>query len=394
MMKKFLSLALGLALCLGLAVPAFAADENTSARLIGLMAEKSGIIRPEAKTETYQVRAVNTTDHYGVYEEAEALNALPYIQIPNSADFSLALYELDESVEAVWYAYTDPNGKGVYYERRFAVENEEGKNPSILPIPENGAYQLSALPTSYWGSTELIEDFGFKASDKFDSKSIVLPSNRLHEIFGANTLIFIRVNDRQTGAKKVEWSLFLTGEKPQTVADIFTDVSTENWVSDPVAWAVQNEITNGYGAKDKFAPTAECSEAQILTFLYRTVGDSSAAVTNPMIMAVDKPYQSAVGWAYLHQMIGADFKQDAPCTRAQAVKFIWEALDKPAATKTASFTDVPANADYAEAVSWAVEQGVTNGYGSNDTFAPDKVCNRGEIVTFLFRAFGGTANIA
>ena len=106
-----------------------------------------------------------------------------------------------------------------------------------------------------------------------------------------------------------------------------------------------------------------------------------------MIMAVDKPYQSAVGWAYLRQMIDTDFKQDTPCTRAQAVKFIWEALGKPSATKTASFTDVPANADYAPAVSWAVEQGVTNGYGGNDTFAPDRVCNRGEIVTFLYRAY-------
>ena len=159
----------------------------------------------------------------------------------------------------------------------------------------------------------------------------------------------------------------------------FTDVPAGNWAFDPVAWAVENGVTNGYGAKDKFAPAVECTEAQILTFLYRANRGGGTPVAEDM--------NEAVSWAREKGMIDESFKQNTPCTRAQAVKFIWEAFGKQTATKPASFTDVDKSADYAEAVSWAVEKKVTKGYGGNDTFAPDRVCNRGEIVTFLHRAY-------
>lgn len=159
----------------------------------------------------------------------------------------------------------------------------------------------------------------------------------------------------------------------------FTDVPAGNWAFDSVAWAVENGVTNGYGAKDKFAPTIECTEAQILTFLYRADRGGGTPVAEDM--------NKAVNWAREKGMIDENFKQNTPCTRAQAVKFIWEAFGKQTATKPASFTDVDKGADYAEAVSWAVEKEITKGYGGNDTFAPDRVCNRGEIVTFLYRAY-------
>lgn len=164
----------------------------------------------------------------------------------------------------------------------------------------------------------------------------------------------------------------------------FTDVPAGVWYTDPVAWAVQNEITNGYGAKDKFAPGVDCTEAQILTFLYRAAGEPSAA-KSPVSVAVS--YQDAINWAYEKGMIDRNFKENTPCTRATAVKYIWQTFDKPKAEKASSFTDVDKGADYAEAVSWAVEKDITNGHGGNDTFAPDKVCDRGTIVTFLYRAY-------
>lgn len=164
----------------------------------------------------------------------------------------------------------------------------------------------------------------------------------------------------------------------------FTDVPAGEWYADPVAWAVQNEITNGYGAKDKFAPGVDCTEAQILTFLYRAAGEPSAAKSP---VSVTDSYQDAINWAYEKGMIDRNFKENTPCTRATAVKYIWQAFDKPKAEKASSFTDVDKGADYAEAVSWAVEKDITNGHGGNDTFAPDKVCDRGTIVTFLYRAY-------
>ena len=85
-------------------------------------------------------------------------------------------------------------------------------------------------------------------------------------------------------------------------------------------------------------------------------------------------------------MIDNSFDGNKPCTRSTAVSYIWQAFNKPIA-KASSFTDVPANAAYAKAVNWAVEKGITKGDGSESTFAPDKVCTRGHIVTFLYRAY-------
>lgn len=81
------------------------------------------------------------------------------------------------------------------------------------------------------------------------------------------------------------------------------------------------------------------------------------------------------------------FDPSKPCTRSQAVSYIWQALGKTEAGQAASFTDVPDGAAYAKAVDWAVEKGITKGDGGEDTFAPDKVCSRGHIACFLYRAY-------
>ena len=85
---------------------------------------------------------------------------------------------------------------------------------------------------------------------------------------------------------------------------------------------------------------------------------------------------------------GTTFDRNAPCTRAEAVTYIWKACGAPAAAKAAAFTDVTPNTETARAVSWAVEVGVTNGTGDGTTFSPADSCTRGHIVTFLYRAMG------
>ena len=85
-------------------------------------------------------------------------------------------------------------------------------------------------------------------------------------------------------------------------------------------------------------------------------------------------------------MIGSGFQPNAPCSRGSAVTYIWQAFGKPAAAYDGRFSDVPAGSPYAAAVAWAVEKGVTTG-ATATSFSPDKICNRGEIVTFLYRAY-------
>ncbi len=172
------------------------------------------------------------------------------------------------------------------------------------------------------------------------------------------------------------WLYRLSGE-PLLVSDVFTDVDTGKWVSDPVAWALMSDITNGT-AEDKFSPEQNCTQAQILTFLYR-------AAREEQVKSSSEDMELAVQWAREKGMIDDSFDGSTPCTRATAVSYIWQAFDKPDA-QASSFTDVPTDAPYGYAVDWAVEKGVTNGT-SDTAFSPDKVCSRGEIVTFLYRAY-------
>ena len=82
---------------------------------------------------------------------------------------------------------------------------------------------------------------------------------------------------------------------------------------------------------------------------------------------------------------GNEFAADTSCTRASTVMYLWKNAGSPDVGTVSTFTDVPANADYAKAVAWAVQNGITSGTSAT-TFSPDSTCTRGQIVTFLMRA--------
>ena len=170
-------------------------------------------------------------------------------------------------------------------------------------------------------------------------------------------------------------------------ANPFADVASTAYYYEPVLWAVEEGITTGRSAT-VFAPNATCTEANILTFLWRANGEPAAETTeNPFGSAVNTGsyYYAAALWAYGQGMIDETFDPNTACTRAQAVYFMWVAAGSPDDAEAAAFTDVAADASYADAVNWAVAQGVTTGRSAS-TFAPDTTCTRGNIVTFLHRA--------
>ncbi|MFQ8791786.1 MAG: S-layer homology domain-containing protein [Oscillospiraceae bacterium] len=102
-------------------------------------------------------------------------------------------------------------------------------------------------------------------------------------------------------------------------------------------------------------------------------------------------YEKAVAWAIENGITTgtttSTFSPDATCTRAQSVTFLFRAIGKLVDSK-AEFSDVLTDSYYANAVAWAVENGVTNGIGDG-LFGPDNSCTRAQIVTFLFRAYQG-----
>lgn len=183
-------------------------------------------------------------------------------------------------------------------------------------------------------------------------------------------------------------TLRIADEAPESTVGGFSDVKISDYYADPVLWAVENGITVGT-SETTFSPDATCTHAQILTFLWRAYGSPEPTIENPFldINAADYYYKAAL-WAYQMEMVsGNTFYGDTACTRASTVMYLWQAAGEPTPASTSVFHDVADDASYGHAVAWAVEQGITYGTG-NGTFSPDQICNRGQIMTFLYRNLG------
>ena len=171
----------------------------------------------------------------------------------------------------------------------------------------------------------------------------------------------------------------------------FADVPTDAYYYEAVKWAAKKGITGGIG-NGLFGPNQPCTRAQIVTFLWRAAGSPEPKTMSSFAdVSMDAYYAKAVAWAVENGITtgtgDGKFSPDATCTRAQSVTFLFRAIGKLVDSK-AEFSDVLADSYYANAVAWAVENGVTNGIGDG-LFGPDNSCTRAQIVTFLYRAYQG-----
>ena len=171
----------------------------------------------------------------------------------------------------------------------------------------------------------------------------------------------------------------------------FADVPTDAYYYEAVKWAAKKGITGGIG-NGLFGPNQPCTRAQIVTFLWRAAGSPEPKTMSSFAdVSMDAYYAKAVAWAVENGITtgtgDGKFSPDATCTRAQSVTFLFRAIGKLVDNK-AEFSDVLTDSYYANAVAWAVENGVTNGIGDG-LFGPDNSCTRAQIVTFLYRAYQG-----
>ena len=171
----------------------------------------------------------------------------------------------------------------------------------------------------------------------------------------------------------------------------FPDVPSSAYYAEPVKWAAEKGITSG--TKDGgFAPGNTCTRAQIVTFLWRAAGspEPQTAETGMTDVSPAAYYAKAVAWAIENGItVGrsdGSFNPNGTCTRANGVTFLYRAARAAASGNDAGFSDVTADAYYAAAVQWALENGITNGQ-SNGLFGPNGACTRAQIVTFLYRLY-------
>ncbi len=180
-----------------------------------------------------------------------------------------------------------------------------------------------------------------------------------------------------------------TGKDPSPeFSTQFTDVPADAYYAEPVKWAVENNITGGID-ETHFGPQASCTRAQAVTFLWNAAGRPEPQGNGNQFTDVKSGsyYEKAVQWAVENNITGGTgnntFSPDSVCTRAQIVTFLYHAASSPAISGNSSFNDVKFGSYYENAVKWAVENGITSGTGDG-RFSPGDNCVRGQIVTFLY----------
>ncbi len=273
-----------------------------------------------------------------------------------------------------------PNGNNAW---TFVMPNHE---VSLVVVTEPDAYPVSVVLDSPLGGTASVDVSSAVPGQTVTVTCAPEAGYRVARILGAavtglgnNTYCFAMP------AQAVELHvLFLREDNP------FLDVTEERFYYDSVMWAVEQDITNGI-TESTFEPLTVCNRAQVVTFLWRAAG--SPKPTSTVSPFSDVPmgtwYTDAVLWAVengiTNGMGDGTFGVELPCNRAQVVTFLHRAEGKPAPTTTQhTFTDLPAESWYTEAVLWAVENGVTTG-ATATTFDPNGQCMRAVVVTFLYR---------
>ena len=271
------------------------------------------------------------------------------------------------------FTYSRPSSGSSSYDPTYSVTVDKTKNGSVTVSPKSASKGDTVTVT-------VKPDSGY-----------VLETLTVTDKNGNELTLKDKGNGKYTftmPAGKVE--VKATFMEDNSMLNFFYDVPNNAYFYEAVKWAVKNGITDGVG-NNLFAPEQPCTRAQIVTFLWRAAGspEPKGAASGMTDVVSGSYYEKAVAWAIENGITTgtttSTFSPDATCTRAQAVTFLARAL-KAKAASAAEFSDVPTGSYFADAVAWAAANGVTEGIGGG-LFGSDNDCTRGQIVTFLYRAY-------
>ena len=350
--------------------------------------------------EKYPVLASSPADYTKVDEAIAAAKAIDGSRYTNYADVEAAISAVDRNKSKLEQAEVDQMAKNIRDAIAALVEKSNNSSSSgggggsstpryAVTVPdktENGS--LSVTPKNAKKGSDVTitatPDKGYEVDDIVakDAKGnkLTLKDN------GDGTYTFTMP------ASKVTIEATFTekqADEPVVPEKLFADVSAEEYYYEAVKWASENGVTGGIG-ENLFGAKLPCTRAQIVTFLWRAAGSPEPKGMSGFVdVSADAYYAKAVAWAVEEGIVSGTsattFDPDAVCTRAQSVAFLYRAFGEKV-NKAAGFSDVSADAYYADAVAWAVENGVASGIGGG-LFAPDQDCARGQIVAFLYRAY-------
>ena len=415
MRKRLLPAFLALCMVLALLSTAFAADKGLGLHMNRKIADA---LRMEPTALTLQswtdvMPSANWTDEdwisHGLLPGSYPTNASIHIltkggksdfssdsicELPPGLILTVDAYHPNKDLATVpcyyiqFHAWSDPDGDGVYDMRLYTSEDGLISSSADGPVTAQ-FFSYYAAPDAAASSAELCSVFVPVLGKFWDiSPTVRFTSDALIKLFGANTFLEISV---ATGAGSDEWNpkytfyhfLLTDGEEaPEPAKPAFTDVSAGIWYADAVAWAAEEGYVSGTGS-GTFTPNRGCTEAEVLTFLWNSKGRPESNARLPSSTADGQWYSGALRWAVEQGMIDDAFRLDTPCTRAASVYFLWRAYGSQNTAGGVSFPDVPADANYAKAVAWAVGEGIVEGSGG--LYNPNGVFTRASIALLLHR---------
>lgn len=382
MSKKMLSLALALVLCLGLTLPACAAEKTDSSVNA---AGSTTVTDTGGKTHTLSNPVLYTMSGSDI-ENVAALfgDALMYAE-EYCSDIDV-IYAV-----APGTVVTAPEGMGYQYGANISVawtgNRFVGGGAGDGPLGYL-AYDLGGTETSKY-MEGVFSDFTILGCAPESELSEEVLTNGYD--FDTDKIAFYVVTEDTKTNPFASAATPSTPETPETPSKtVFTDVAAGAYYEEAVAWAVAEGITSGTTATT-FSPNDTCTFSQILTFLWRANGSPEPTIQNPFSNIKETAYfYKPLLWAVEQKLIGSDTYEDGwPCTRGMTVFFMWKAsgaeFDQGAFEKQL-FDDVPLEDSntFVQPVYWAVKNGVTSGTSAT-TFSPEAICTRGQIVTFLYR---------
>lgn len=317
--------------------------------------------------------------HYTNYDAVEAaVNAVDRNKsVLEQADVDKMAKDIRDAIDALVKKSNGSSSGGGGSTPRYAVTvPDKTENGSLSVTPKNAKKGSDVTVTATPDKGYEVDDI--VAKDAKGNK-LTLKDN------GDGTYTFTMP------ASKVTVTAAFAEKKAEPVAPekLFADVSADDYYYEAVKWASENGVTGGIG-ENLFGANLPCTRAQIVTFLWRAAGSPEPKGMSGFVdVSADAYYAKAVAWAVEEGIVSGTsattFSPDAVCTRAQSVAFLYRAFGEKV-NKAAGFSDVSADAYYADAVAWAVENGVASGIGGG-LFAPDQDCARGQIVAFLYRAY-------
>ena len=281
----------------------------------------------------------------------------------------------------------------------YTIRYEDGKlTVSTRPSGGGGG---SSRPSTYPVKAEVSKDpdgsvsLSKTSAGKGDKVTITVKPERHYEV----DEVIVRdskgkqlaVKDNGDGTYTFEMPADkVTVEPTFTWVNPFADVANSAYYVDAVEWMLKREVTQGT-TETTFSPNLNCTRAQIVTFLWRAAGSPAPKGTVSFAdVPADSYYAKAVAWAVENGITGGMgnglFSPDAACTRAQSAAFLYRAAGSPAVNGSAGFSDVAADAYYAQAVAWAKEHGITDGIGGG-LFGSANDCTRAQIAAFLWRLY-------